>query len=259
MPPKDHVDVIAALWEKEHPDYDLSAVHVIGRMARIMEYVDAALEEKFEEFGISRASFDVMATLRRVGPPYRLSQRELMDSLMRTSGSISVRIDALERANLVRREAASEDRRSVNVTLTEAGFALIEMVAPQHLKNEQELLAALDATQRKTLTGLLRTWLCALEAERGERTVFGIALVPKRVALKRRRAVGLADVNGLMVEETVAGSAAEGVGLRRGDVITAVDGTPVESARALRKALAANARPKRLSIVRGTAEMTLTL
>lgn len=255
----DHVDAIAKLWASERPGYDLTPVHVIGRMARIMEYVDAALEEKFEEFGISRASFDVLATLRRVGPPYRLSQRELMESLMRTSGSISVRIDAMERANLVQREAATEDRRSVNVTLTEDGLRLVDAVAPEHLKNEEELLAALDAHERKTLIALLRKWLSALEAERGERTVFGLAIVPKRIARKRRLAVGLPDVAGLMVDETVGGSTAEQAGIQRGDVITAVDGVAVDSVRALRRALTGKARAKQLSIVRGATEITVAL
>jgi len=148
---------------------------------------------------------------------------------MGTSGSISVWIDAMERANLVQREAASEDRRSVLVTLTEAGLRLVDAVAPEHLKNEEELLAGLDATERKALIALLRKWLSALEAERGARTVYGLAIVSKRIALKRRRAVGLPDVAGLMVDDVVVGGTAQQAGIQRGDVITAVDGIAVDS------------------------------
>ncbi len=105
MNERDHIDRLVLKWGKERPDYDLAPVQIIGRIGRIFEYVDRALEAKFGEFDISRASFDVLATLKRTGPPYRLSQRELMKNLLRTSGSMSVRIDAMEREGLVAREA----------------------------------------------------------------------------------------------------------------------------------------------------------
>src|SRR5882724_3275148 len=99
---KDHIDTVIAQWKRERPEYDLAPVEIIGRAGRIMAYVDRALEAKFEEFGISRAAFDVLATLRRNGPPYKMTQRELMRSLLRTSGSMSLRIDALESEGLVK-------------------------------------------------------------------------------------------------------------------------------------------------------------
>ena len=119
MEQKDHIDGILAKWKQEKPEYDLTPVEIIGRMGRIMEYVDRALEAKFQEFGLSRASFDVLATLRREGPPYSLSQRDLTKSLLRTSGSMSVRIDGMEREGLVQRNSQVEDRRASIVSLTE--------------------------------------------------------------------------------------------------------------------------------------------
>src|SRR6202453_4239037 len=99
----DHVDRVVQQWKAERPDYDLAPVEIIGRAGRIMEHVDRAQEAKFEEFGISRASFDVLVALRRNGKPYRLTQRELMRSLFRTSGSMSLRVDALQAQGLVER------------------------------------------------------------------------------------------------------------------------------------------------------------
>lgn len=90
----DHIDRVVQLWKTERPDYDLSPVEIIGRAGRIMQHVDRALEAKFEEFGISRASFDVLTARRRTGKPYRLTQTELMRNLFRTSGSMSLRVDS---------------------------------------------------------------------------------------------------------------------------------------------------------------------
>src|ERR1700743_1372961 len=125
MSSRDHIDTVVAKWKRERPDYDLAPVEVIGRTGRIMEYVDRALEAKFEEFGISRAIFDVLAALKRNGSPFRMTQRDLMRSLLRTSGSISLRIDLLEREGLVTRLADQDDRRKVFVTLTSKGASLL--------------------------------------------------------------------------------------------------------------------------------------
>src|SRR5580700_9418424 len=137
---QDHIDQVIAKWKRERPDYDLTPVEIIGRAGRIMEYVDRALEAKFEEFGISRATFDVLATLRRGGPPYRMTQRDLMHSLLRTSGSMSLRIDSLEQEGFVSRLPDKEDRRSVFVILAPKGLSLLEKVIPEHLRNETALL-----------------------------------------------------------------------------------------------------------------------
>ncbi len=161
----DHIDEVIAAWRRERPDYDLTTVAVIGRMARVMEYVDRAIEAKMAEFGLSRASFDVLATLKRSGPPYRLSQRHLMDSLLRTSGSMSIRVDALERAGYVKREADPDDRRGVLVAITSRGSALLEKVVPEHLRNEEALLSPLTRQERKELRELLHKWLSWLESQ----------------------------------------------------------------------------------------------
>src|SRR5271154_4271953 len=132
-----------------------------------MEHVDRALTAKFEEFGVTRASFDVLATLRRTGEPYRLTQRELMRSLLRTSGSMSLRIDSLESQGLVERRPDDDDRRSVFVTLTKKGAELLQAVIPEHLANEKSLVAALNQSERAQLVTLLRKWLNGLEADDG--------------------------------------------------------------------------------------------
>lgn len=251
---EDHIDKLTAKWAKERPEYDLSPVQIIGRLARIAEYVDRALEAKFEEFDISRASFDVLATLRRIGPPYKLSQHDLMGSLLRTSGSISLRIDAMERQGLVTREADADDRRATLVAITEKGMSLLDQVVPHHLANEEQLLVALTEQDRKQLVHLLRKWLLSLElAPDRERFIrYGMVLLPSRVALQRRRAVGLPDVAGVLVHMVDAGGVADDAGVRRGDLIVAIGDLPVDSHASLRRALnKAIPRVKIFRVLRG--------
>ncbi len=262
VPGQDHIDKVVAKWKRERPDLDLAPVEIIGRAGRIMEYVDRALETKFEEFGISRATFDVLATLRRDGPPYKMTQRELMRSLLRTSGSMSLRIDALEREGFVEREQDESDRRSVFVALTGKGSKLLEAVIPEHLANESSLLAGLTAGERTELASLLRKWLGCLEQNLADsrQLYLGMTLLPARASLMKRRAVGLSDVPGLLVHSVEPGSNADECGFRKGDLICAIQDEPIASLIELRKALnRQRPRVKQFRVMRGTQPMLLNL
>jgi DNA-binding MarR family transcriptional regulator len=260
--PIDHVDRVVQQWKAEKPNYDLAPVEIIGRAGRIMEHIDRALEAKFEEFQISRASFDVLAALRRTGKPYKLTQRDLMRSLFRTSGSMSLRIDSLQKQGLVERSPDNEDRRSVFVTLTPKGMDLLEAVIPEHLANESSLVAGLNRVERAQLIALLRKWLVSLEKEvaHGRQLYLGMTLLDSRASTKMRRAVGLPDVPGLLVNKVAAGSRAEELGFRKGDLVTDIEKQAVTSLVDLRKILnKSEPKTKKVRVVRGVEKLEFKL
>jgi DNA-binding MarR family transcriptional regulator len=160
---RDWVDRVLADWARERPDLETAPAAIVGRVGRLCAFLDAGLERTFRRFDLSRADFDVLATLRRSGSPYRLPQKSVMRALLRSSGTISFRINRLERAGLVRREPDPGDGRGVLVALTDEGFRLVEVVAPVHLANEERMLAALTPDERATLVHLLRTLLLSFE------------------------------------------------------------------------------------------------
>jgi serine protease Do len=86
----------------------------------------------------------------------------------------------------------------------------------------------------------------------------GIALAPGHVARKMRRAVGLPDVDGLLIREVAEDSPAARAGLAQGDLITAAGGQPLRTADDLFDALqAAGSGTVELKIVRGADERTV--
>src|SRR5947209_19953122 len=92
---KDHVDWVIEGWERERPDLDVAPIAVINRLERLQSYLRAEVATVFERFGLSGPSFAVIATLRRAGKPYQLSQRALMAALELTGGTSGVLMDRL--------------------------------------------------------------------------------------------------------------------------------------------------------------------
>ncbi|MCC3275321.1 MarR family transcriptional regulator [Arthrobacter sp. zg-Y20] len=151
----DHVGSVLQQWAAERPDLDVSPMAVVGRLSRTARRFDGELAETFAAHGLDAPSFDVLATLRRSGPPYTLSPRELTASSMVTSAAIAQRLNRLEAQGFVRRSPNAADGRGKQVALTDAGRAAVDAALPDHVATEHRLLAPLDEDERKTLAGLL--------------------------------------------------------------------------------------------------------
>ncbi|MFS4505628.1 MarR family winged helix-turn-helix transcriptional regulator [Clavibacter sp. Sh2141] len=151
----DHVDRILEQWRTERPDLDPSPMAVIGRLARAAAALAAGTDATFARHGIDASTFDVLATLRRQGPPFRLAPAALARESMITTSAVAQRLNRLEGLGLVTRLPRPEDGRGKLVELTAAGRELVDRVVPDHLATEEALLAPLDARERRTLAELL--------------------------------------------------------------------------------------------------------
>ena len=158
----DGVDEILGQWRRERPDLDHSPIGVVGRISRLARELERRLEPVYKAHGLEPGWHDVLATLRRAGPPYRLRPSELTSALMLTSSGTTKRLDRLEQAGLVAREPDPTDRRGTLIALTDKGRKLIDGLTPDHVANEDRLLAALSPDEREQLAGLLRGLLLGL-------------------------------------------------------------------------------------------------
>jgi DNA-binding MarR family transcriptional regulator len=161
----DRVDRLRAQWARELPDIDTEPMAILGRALRLRLMVNGSIEETFAEFGIDRGEFDVIATLRRAGPPYRLTPTDMYSTLMISSGGLTHRLDRLTKAGLIRREKSQKDGRSIEVVLTDKGRALAEAAFRKDMASEMQFLRHLTREERDLLSGLLRKLLAGLERE----------------------------------------------------------------------------------------------
>ena len=156
MAERDGVDLILEQWQRERPDLDHSPIGVIGRISRLARELEQRLEPVYREHGLEPGWHDVLATLRRTGPPYQLRPTDFASSLMLTSSGTTKRLDRLEQAGLIARQPDPDDRRGIIITLTAAGSSLIDKLTKAHMENERRLLASLSEAEQRRLADLLR-------------------------------------------------------------------------------------------------------
>jgi DNA-binding MarR family transcriptional regulator len=143
-------------WRKERPDLDARPMAVLGALSEAANLVSKErLAPVFARFGLQSGEFDVLATLRRSGPPYALTPTALYEATMVTSGAITNRLDRLEKSGLISRAPHPADRRGVVVQLTDKGRALIDDAVTAHVDNEHQVLSGLTQEEQDTLARLL--------------------------------------------------------------------------------------------------------
>jgi DNA-binding MarR family transcriptional regulator len=153
---RDDVDLFIAQRVVESPDIDTEGMAIFGRIYRIATRIAPHMEALFARHGLERGEFDVLATLQRSGPPYRLSPTVLYTSLLVSSGGLTHRLKSLETKGLIRRRPSPDDGRGMAVELTKAGHERTSAAFNEDMALESNWLASLSAAERRKLSDLLR-------------------------------------------------------------------------------------------------------
>jgi DNA-binding MarR family transcriptional regulator len=161
----DHVGDLTRQWAQERPELDTRYLAVVARVMRLERFCTFTAQEALGRFGVNEGEANVLAALRRSGPPYALTPSDLVRSLLLSSGAMTNRIDRLEEAGLVTRSQDPDDRRRVLVELTEQGREVIDAAMGHHIGALETLLAdALPERDRAELERLLAGVLAHVES-----------------------------------------------------------------------------------------------
>lgn len=160
---RDGVDDRRDQWARELPDVDTRGMGILGRARRLTLLVRPKIEAVFSAHGLDAGEADVLFTLLRAGPPYRLRPTELFRSMMVSSGGMTHRLNKLTKLGLITRRAAEGDGRSLLVELTDAGREKAESAFREDMALEADLLKGISGEQQAQLAALLRYLAMALE------------------------------------------------------------------------------------------------
>jgi DNA-binding MarR family transcriptional regulator len=145
---------IAEAWCRERPGAATRSIPAVSAVKRAAKHLERTRERTLKQLGVDAATLDLLSTLRRSGPPYTLSTREIAEQTLVTAGAISQRLARAERGDLVRRRPVPHGR-GVLVELTPAGHALVERVVDDVLAADDAATAALTDDELDQLERLL--------------------------------------------------------------------------------------------------------
>lgn len=127
---------------------------LLGHIVRLDIAVQRVLESIAARSDISVADYLVLGVVRR-SADHRSAPSVLCEVLGRTSGGMSLTLDRLERAGLVRRLPDPSDRRRVIIEATADGVALARRVNAD-LHDWEESLGASGSEQSELVAALAR-------------------------------------------------------------------------------------------------------
>ncbi len=162
-PERDHIDSFLEEFAWEMPGVDLEVEGIVDRIGGLNRRLHRMLDETLAEFDLPIGEWKVLNHLRQAGPPHRRSVGQLAERAELSSGAMTNRLDQLEQAGLVRRLPDPDDRRGVQVELTDAGRRLWEESVSTQGAKEALIAAALDAREKQQLNDLLRRLMVEFE------------------------------------------------------------------------------------------------
>jgi DNA-binding MarR family transcriptional regulator len=114
----------------------------------------------FGGYGLTTEQFGLIAAVKSRGGSLRPS--ELAKILERSPNSVSMLVDRMVKAGLVRRTRDRRDRRVVNVSLTSKAETALKPATPAGWEFIQKILSSLPYEDKYALTDLLEKIKCEL-------------------------------------------------------------------------------------------------
>ncbi|OLF05333.1 hypothetical protein BLA60_36505 [Actinophytocola xinjiangensis] len=162
MDENERIDALVGQWASQRPDLDLDTMALLARLTRAAQLVDGRVSALAGAYGLHRGEGDVLFALRRAGAPYRLSPTRLAKALLVTTGTMTNRLDRLEKRGFIVRVPNPDDRRSLDIELTEDGRGQVDEAVTRHGAGQREMVAPLSRRDRADLERVTRKLIAHL-------------------------------------------------------------------------------------------------
>jgi DNA-binding MarR family transcriptional regulator len=160
--PTDRAEEISQAWQREQPGLPVDSIGILTRINQAAKLLADERRRALAKADMDAATLDLLSTLRRSGPPYRLTTRELTVRCLVTAGAVTQRVDRAQSEHLVRRLAAESGTRTVFVELTPKGHRAVENAVDGLLTYEQGIIEVLTPPEQQELARLMAALLQGL-------------------------------------------------------------------------------------------------
>ncbi|MGO4545179.1 MarR family winged helix-turn-helix transcriptional regulator [Paenibacillus sp. 2TAB23] len=122
-------------------------------LSRATQWVNAHADRDIRSNGLNRTEFGVLELLYHRGPQ---PLQQIGEKVLMSSGNITYVVDKLEKKDLVRRRASTEDRRLIYADLTDQGKQFVEHVFPGHQAVIEQAVDGLSSEEKQLASKLLK-------------------------------------------------------------------------------------------------------
>jgi DNA-binding MarR family transcriptional regulator len=138
-------DINQLKFSSEHQKATINLIYTYNWMNEQMKGI-------FEKFDITGQQFNILRILRGAGGP--LSTLQIRQRMLDKMSDTSRIVDRLVIKQLVKKTVSKEDRRLVDVIITDKGMKLLDKM-DKHQKELDNIFGNLSAQETKTLNKLL--------------------------------------------------------------------------------------------------------
>jgi len=128
-------------------------------LRRVGDQLSLSEDFVYSKYGLTSEQFAVLASIKSRGP---LRPSDLASMLERSPNSISMLVDRMVKAGLVKRTRDRKDRRTVFVNMTDKGREGVEPAIPAGWQFINKLLSPLGYDDQRALASMLETVKCEL-------------------------------------------------------------------------------------------------
>jgi DNA-binding MarR family transcriptional regulator len=128
-------------------------------LRRVGDALDLCQDLVYSKYGLTTEQSGVLAAIKSRGP---LRPVDLASILERSPNSMSMIVDRMVKAGLVRRTRDRKDRRTVFVSMTDKGREAVDPVVPAGWQFIHKILSPLSNDEQRALADMLETVKCEL-------------------------------------------------------------------------------------------------
>jgi DNA-binding MarR family transcriptional regulator len=165
---RDHIDRFLESIRESLPMLDPEVEGIVDRISALSRRFHRALDETLAEFDLDHVEWKLLGILSR-RPEYRTSPGALARMIELSSGAMTNRLDRLEEAGLLRRRPHPNDRRGIQVEITDEGRRLYHDAVGAQAAKEAFVTGTLDEDEKQHLNALLRRLLLEFESREGKK------------------------------------------------------------------------------------------
>ena len=132
---------------------EVQALDTYIKLQRAAETAIAHTTAHLSDYDLTTSQFAVLEALYHLGT---LSQRDLAEKLLKSTGNMSSVLKHIEKRDLISRERDESDNRYMRVCITASGRALIESMFKEHVAGIVDEMSILTTKEQAELARLCR-------------------------------------------------------------------------------------------------------